>query len=286
MSETLDDLIGQSLQRPVGPQIQELAREVLRLIPEAAAILVYGSSLRGVSAGDTLIDFYVLVRRDRDGGGRLLARCGQAILPPNVYYLEVAHDGKTLRAKYAVVSLGAFTRAMGPRVRNPYFWARFAQPCALAYAAGADERAQVIAALSLAHRTLYGHAKALPGPAASRWQRVFRETYRTELRAEGPERAAALIGAHASYYARAEALLADAPALPARWWLRRIQGKLLSVLRLVKAAFTFAGGADYLAWKIERHSGEKLALSDWQRRHPILAGISLLPRLIRRGAVK
>jgi hypothetical protein len=54
----------------------------------------------------------------------------------------------------------------------------------------------------------------------------------------------------------------------------------------MKAAFTFAGGADYLAFKVERHSGERIELKPWQRRHPILGALSLLPGLLRRGAVR
>jgi hypothetical protein len=61
---------------------------------------------------------------------------------------------------------------------------------------------------------------------------------------------------------------------------------LLSVARLLKAAFTFQGGADYAAWKIERHSGVKIQVTDWQRRHPILASITLLPKLLKKGALK
>jgi hypothetical protein len=80
------------------------------------------------------------------------------------------------------------------------------------------------------------------------------------------------------------------PGLPRRrahaWALRRACGKALNVLRLCKAAFTFEGGADYLAWKIERHSGVSLELADWQRRHPLLAAPALLWRLRRRGAVR
>ena len=70
------------------------------------------------------------------------------------------------------------------------------------------------------------------------------------------------------------------------WAVRRAAGKPLNVLRLVKAAFTFDNGADYLAWKIERHSGFRLELSDWQRRHPILAAPRLLWRLSRRGVLR
>ncbi len=46
------------------------------------------------------------------------------------------------------------------------------------------------------------------------------------------------------------------------------------------------GGIDYLAWKITRHSGVEVAITPWQRRHPILAGLLLLPQLKRKGAVR
>jgi hypothetical protein len=70
------------------------------------------------------------------------------------------------------------------------------------------------------------------------------------------------------------------------WARRRIEGKALSVLRLIKASFTFAGGADYIAWKINRHAGTSIELKPWQRRWPLLAAITLLPRLLRSGAVR
>ena len=47
-----------------------------------------------------------------------------------------------------------------------------------------------------------------------------------------------------------------------------------------------AGGADYIAWKINRHAGTDIQLKPWQRRWPLLAAISLLPQLLRSGAVR
>src|SRR3546814_7520854 len=47
------------------------------------------------------------------------------------------------------------------------------------------------------------------------------------------------------------------------WAMRRVQGELLSVLRLVKASATFSGGIEYLAWKISRseeHTSELQSL--------------------------
>ena len=57
-------------------------------------------------------------------------------------------------------------------------------------------------------------------------------------------------------------------------------------MRLVKAAFTFDGGPDYLVSKIARHTGVTIELTGWQRRHPVLAAPILLWRLRRDGAVR
>jgi hypothetical protein len=84
-----------------------------------------------------------------------------------------------------------------------------------------------------------------------------------------------------------------APVAPAerarsrrRWAARRRVGKALTVLRLVKASGTYAGGIDYLAWKINRHAGTKIEVKPWQRRWPLVAAIGLLPRLLKRGAIR
>ena len=71
----------------------------------------------------------------------------------------------------------------------------------------------------------------------------------------------------------------------ALWRRMQRRGKVMSVIRLIKASFTFAGGIDYLAWKINRHAGTQIVISPWQRRHPLLAAIMLLPRLLGSRAV-
>jgi hypothetical protein len=84
-----------------------------------------------------------------------------------------------------------------------------------------------------------------------------------------------------------EVPLMKSPDEMTRWWRRtQRKGKLLSVLRLAKASATYAGGAEYIAWKINRHAGTSIELKPWQKRHPLLAAISLLPRLLRSGAIR
>jgi len=285
----MDKLINASLERPVPPEIAAMAEHVRRLHDGAVAVLAYGSCLRGVGTDESLIDLYVLTG-DLAGVSRHAAsRLACRLAPPNVYYAECDHGGRRYRAKYAVLPLSLFARWM--TAANPYFWARFAQPSALVFAANEAARSQVAAAVKQAASTMYAHARGLSlsgsaeDPLAA-WTAGFAATYATELRAETASRAASLVAANADYYRGLASGLAGVAPVAVNWRARRIAGKLWSVVRLLKAAFTFTGGADYLVWKIERHSGHKIVLSQWQRRHPILGGLLLLPQLLKRGAVR
>src|SRR5690606_34996043 len=70
------------------------------------------------------------------------------------------------------------------------------------------------------------------------------------------------------------------------WAARRLLGKLLSVLRLAKAAFTFDDPLTYILWKVERHSGVREEAGPLQRRYPLLFAWSVLWRLYRRGGFR
>ncbi|WP_299617654.1 hypothetical protein [Pelagibius sp.] len=266
-----------------------------------AAVLFYGSCLQQDSVEGKIVDLYLLVDDYRSAHhGRLSALLNWA-LPPNVYYLETPFEGTVVRAKYAVISLADFARGAGGGWFHPYLWARFAQPCRLAHCRDEAVRTVVIAALEGAVRKTMAEGLALrPGATVHDvWTAVFRQSYSAELRAEPPERIARLLAANEDYFARAgtAALIAlqasgtdtvtkRSQSVGARWLLRRLQGKLLSALRLIKAAFTFQNGAQYLQWKIERHSGVAVTLTPWQRRHPVLASTVLFWQLYRRGAFK
>jgi hypothetical protein len=70
------------------------------------------------------------------------------------------------------------------------------------------------------------------------------------------------------------------------WTVRSWQGKLLSVLRLLKGLLTFRGGVDYILWKIERHSGEKVEVPRQLKRYPLVATLVIFWKLYRRGAYR
>jgi len=298
-SELLDSLralvageLDVALPPPVAAMVAEVRR---RWGGTVRAVLFYGSCLRAGRDGGGLLDLYVLTGAGTGPRRRGTARLASRLLPPDVYYLEVPFEGRRVRAKCALLELGRFERLTSPVTFQPYFWARFAQPVGLAFAAD-GVRGRIETALARAVGALYLAARPLvPAGTSARdfWIAAFRATYATELRPERPDRPRELVDRYPERYARLFALLEEAGlplADPVRarrdWRLRRWQGKLLSVLRLSKAAFTFAGGADYLAWKIERHSGVPVRLSPFHRRHPFLAALHLGLRLYRARAFR
>jgi hypothetical protein len=286
--ESLKKFCKASLARNVPPEIHAMANVLRQRHPGAVAILAYGSCLRGIAAADTLMDFYVLTENFSGVSPNIISRLACCIVPPNVYYTETEFGGQHLRAKYALLPLPQFSKWMSVRTSNPYFWARFSQPSALIYTRDEKIQDEVIASISEALRTGFTNAKSLTDEtdALAVWIAGFNATYQSEFRSEKSNRAAGIVSATPDYYREAARLLASETPIHANQTLRRFTGKGWSMLRLIKAAFTFQGGADYIVWKIERHSGEKIILTDWQRRHPIMAGLLLLPTLLRKGAVR
>ena len=303
--DDLQDLRRNETGQPVAAPIAAIAEAArLRHGTAVAAVLFYGSCLRTGSDEGKVVDLYLLVDSYTAAYGRGVAAAMNWLLPPNVFYIETPFEGRTVRAKYAVVSLADFAKGAGGRWFHPYLWARFAQPCRLAWCRDAAVRESVTAALAGSARKCLAEGLALAGErftTADLWTALFRQTYASELRAEPPGRAAEIHAADAAHYARLAEL--ELPALGARrennqewcapaqsaggsWALRRVQGKLLSVARLVKAAFTFQDGAQYLLWKIERHSGVTIEVTPWQRRHPVLASSVLFWKLYRKGAFR
>jgi hypothetical protein len=288
MNSAVQKLLAAETARPVDPAIIAMADAVLQKHHDVLAILAYGSTLRDVSADESLIDLYVLTENREGVSDNALSRLGCALVPPNVYYAECLHNGKTYRAKYAALPRAQFQARVKTNVSNPYFWARFAQPCRIVWAKDEIARASILKSLEAAVTTAFANAKTVaPGQLSQeQWSTLFQNTYRTELRPETANRAVQIVKSNSDYYQKLSTALQDTTPVHANWPLRRVTGKAFSVLRLIKASFTFQGGADYIAWKIKRHSGVEIAVTDWHRRHPLLAGIVLLPKLLSKGAIK
>lgn len=315
MKQQIFKLIEDQITQPASPAMDAVKNSLFEIYPGAIqAILYYGSCLRSNNPFDGLVDLYVLVNEYSAAypKQRLLALSNR-MLPPNVYYLETAVQQHIIRAKYAVFTVTDFEKACSRAWFNSYIWGRFCQPSRLLFALDNDIVQTLSSALSQAAITFTKRVTpALDATFNSEdfWSSGLSLSYRTELRPERPGRAQEIYHYDQSYYdSLTEHLLTHCnSAIPitnsssknyqnqsspwqhklclATWAIRRIQGKCLSLARLIKAAFTFQGGVDYIAWKIERHSGVHINVTDKLRRYPLIYGWVELWRLHRQGVLR
>ena len=291
-------LVADELAGPIDPRVGAMAAALsARYGASARAVLFYGSCLRTADLDGQMLDFYLIVSDYRAAYRQRWLAIANRMLPPNVF--PFTHDG--LASKYAVLSERDFAMLCGPAATTVSVWARFAQPARLAWVADAAAADRVIAAVAQAAPTLLTLARptmAAPDRAGPLdvWRAAFALTYRAELRAERDDRSGSIVDGDPDRYRRFGHAVLDDPAVrgasadPVRakalWRRLQRRGKIVTVARLMKASATFAGGIDYLAWKINRHAGTRIVIRPWQRRHPLLAAILLVPRLMRAGAVR
>ncbi len=300
MTSQLADLVAAELALSVDPRATRLATAIAEHHgPASAGVLFYGSCLRQSELDGLMLDFYLIVDDYHAAYGSAWLAWANRLIPPNVFPFEA----NGLAAKYAVLSLDDFRRLASSQARNVSVWARFAQPSRLVWSRDAQSTEDIIDAVSGAAPALLNAARPMLAediPPLDLWQGAFALTYSAELRAERKERGQSVVAAEPDRYLRFTGPALEAAGIdPTRpvptqarrkaassWRRRRIEGKMLTLIRLAKASLTFAGGIDYLAWKINRHAGTKIIISPWQRRWPILGAIVLLPRLWRGGAVR
>jgi hypothetical protein len=311
-SEELHALLAAELATPVSDAVRALADAIrARHETAATAVLFYGSCLRrGVVEG--VFDYYLIVDDYRAAYRRPLLAWLNRALPPNVFYVEHDHRGERLRAKYAVFSARDFAARAAGGGPDARVWARFSQPARLVWSRDATAHAATVDAVDAATRTAVAQMLCwLPGDepkqsvdVAALWTRGFRETYGSELRGEGGETIDSLYTTQAARFdhvarlalagdprvrlvdAAGSALVVESdPQWRARvrrdWSMQRRLAKGVTVLGLFKTSITFDDWVSYALWKIERHSGKPVELTERQRRHPLLFAWPVIFRLLR-----
>lgn len=308
-------LIKQESSREPPDGVRALAEVLLKRYGEVTqAILFYGSCFRTGDDTDGLVDLYVIVDSYRAALPSGLQAMANKLLPPNVFYLELPVQDRVVRTKYAVLSLKDFQRGTSKRWFHSYLWGRFAQPTGVLYVRNNQVEEKVRVALARAVITFI--TRVVPATeesfrARDLWHHGLLLSYRAELRSEKPEKLLDLVEAAPEYYEQVTRAVMDSVPfkvevftepdgflyrahIPTQvrsrnhlaWSLRKIQGKVLSILRLFKAVFTFSGGVDYIQWKIERHSGVRVEWTPWLKRHPLIAVCVLSWRLYRKGGFR
>jgi hypothetical protein len=321
-SELLEKISEQSVSPP-SKAVSLLVDEILASYGEAVqGILFYGSCLHKGEDLEGLFDLYVLVNRYDSVNRNSMQAALNKLLPPNVFYLEVPlgeqtgdqKGDQTVRAKYAVLSLDDLQKGTSRRWFHSYLWARFCQPTTIVYLRDGKVAERVNQAFAQAVVTFVSRVlPRMPQEFTIRdlWSTGLALTYRSEFRPEQADQQVRLFDARPDYFKEVTCRAFDGSPYQVKrvhnqesslysviipnsvrflsrltWALRIVQGKVLSVLRLVKGTLTFDGGVDYILWKIKRHSGVSQEASPFLKRQPVLAICVLYLRLYRQGGVR
>ena len=320
-SENLESLrahVATELRTPVAPRIEWLANQLAAIHGKTVlGVLFYGSCLRK-DTDDGVLDFWVVVDDYRAAYSKRWHSAINRIAPPNVFYVEVEREGRTLRTKYGVIDRRAFKKGTSFGAWHPYVWARFAQPARVL--ACRDDASFTFFTESVANAvvTMVGRLVCvLPARGdilrfslAAFWQEAFRRTYDSERRPEADDHIRGfyavdaerydLVAGHALQHLVSVGLFEEATPHPRsfqvkisernqrrlrlRWRLMRVYARFVGLLRLAKTAITFGDWVPYVLWKLERHTGRRIELSERQRKHPLIfAWPIIIPLLLRRN---
>lgn len=274
-------------------------------------VLYYGSSLWKQDLTG-LLDFYI-VCEDLTDWYDDKAGCyfANMLLPPNIEYHEYKAGEIVLRAKVAILTLKQLRQATGLQSIDTTMWARFCQPVKIMWSKNDSAYQDLFGCLVRAVATACWWAAYL-GPKEAKgeefWCNLFTHTYGAELRVEAKNRPMSILENREDYFIQLlEAgwqglsisfqqpeknyFMVNISELERKkaynkWWFRQKMGRPLNIARLIKAAFTFQGGAEYIAWKIKRHRGIELNLTSFQKKHPLMNAPWILIKLYSQGVFK
>lgn len=271
-------------------------------------VLYYGSSLWKQDLTG-LLDFYIVCEDlsdwYNDKTGRYFAN---VLLPPNIEYHEYKEGEVVLRAKVAILSLKQLRQATGLQSIDTTMWARFCQPVKIMWSRNDQACQDLFGCLVRAVATASWWAAYL-GPKEANgeefWCNLFAHTYSAELRVEAKNRPMSILENREDYFIQLLEVGWKGLSIPfqhsqtnyftvnisdkerqtayKKWNFRKKMGRPLNIARLMKAAFTFQGGAEYIAWKIKRHQGIDLNLTPFQKKHPLINAPWILIKLYRQG---
>jgi len=312
ISQELIDLIRKHQPQTASAATAELLTILRQRYGKALqAVLFYGSCQRRKDHFEGLLDLYLIVDSYKNAYPEKLLQLGNALLPPNVFYLESELDNIPIRAKYAILSLNDFIKGTRHWF-HPYLWGRFAQPVTILFTSSKTVTQRLNQVLAQAVLTFVTEvAPILPPTFTARefWGHGFDLSYGTELRPERPGQGDRLYLTSPAYYdellnialkdcrfpvtTTADNSLTFQTRIPTgycrrsrrSWRIRPVIGKTFSLLRLLKAFFTFHGGVNYICWKIERHAHLNLSLPDGKQ-HNFFTLTRTLWRSWRQGAFR
>ena len=294
INKNLYDYIYREIQKEIFPDASEMTSFLKKKYSQnLMGILFYGSALRSNNDKNLILDFYVILEKLYPTIKSPIFRFFTYLLPPNVYFYEINFKGKKIRAKVAILTMSDFIQGTSINCFSPSIWARFSQQTRLTFYNCEKTKILITNALSEAVKTfLTNTIKTIhyKPNIDELWLKGLHLTYGSELRPENNLKIKEIIENDKERYIHIGNLALNElghikinhlinKKENFKWLLRKYWTRLLNVLRLIKASFTFEGGIEYLTWKLKRHKGISIELSEKQKKYPIITVISLAIKL-------
>ncbi|QCE33863.1 hypothetical protein FAI40_00065 [Acetobacteraceae bacterium] len=261
-------------------------------------IIFYGSQISKLDP-DGLMDFYLILESLKDFQQNKLLFLGNIFLPPNIYFMKHGNS----RAKVACMTLAQLQKRTQVKSLDTTIWARFSQPVYLAWVR--DERSEHLLNSQICNSiytaSLWSAALGKTcGKVDDYLRDLYTNTFKTEIRVESKDRISSLIERNIKRYQEYLPIAWKDCSLPfeqkndvfypridsqrnlflRRWRIIRLWGKIQNALRLLKAGMSFNGGADYIRWKVRRHTGISIKLSAYERKYPIIELIITVLKIV------
>ena len=267
------------------------------------AVVLYGSTLYKTERKRSgIIDYFVIIdsyRRLEKGG---LPRLWAKLAPPLQYSvrLDDSLPGRLPSAKYHVLSMRDLERGAGPGAKDAYILGRFSKRTALLYSSSAGTSDRISSVVHSATAEIV--RRSIPYISTEcdlddKIKQCLYFSYRAEIRIENFSKVEGIFENGREYYrkifgevldryfqGRAQDVLPPPTTAEAASFTKRCRRR--GVLRWPVMMFTVDGWPDILLHKLERTHGEKIELTDQQRKHPLLAGWKHFSRLKREGKIR
>jgi hypothetical protein len=306
----LEREVARAATAPVASDVADALRERLQAEQggNLVALIFYGSRLNDTAGPRSDWDFFVIVERYRQAHASRLHAVLNRILPPSIYRRELPLPGGSVaHCKLSLLSFDDLHRYTSPAAPDSYVFGRLSKRVALLHARDEAARSALVVALARSVTVCAGWAlKEQPEYASAEdfARAAVAFSYRCEERVEGSARAVALFDADAPYFSTVYAAALHEAQDAGRVRLDAETGRVVrsgrgeagepvarfvgrsrrrARLRWLKNAWTFQGWDDYMLAKLERHQGLQLALTERERRHPMLAAVRHYLRLRREG---
>ncbi len=301
---------------PLRKDVAAVARTVAEAGGDSVRSIVFFGSRKTKARPDAysaydvfvVLSAYTRFYRSLRAQGRLRLRpaLGAALnawLPPNQVSIPVElEDGARVLAKCAVVSEATLQEATARGRKDHFIAGRLFQPTEVLYAATPEAREAALRALVSAHALTWDWVRPWLPPrfdVAEYCRTLLRVSYAGEIRPELEGRAEALWRAQEEYLRPVYSVLLEAlrergdllapapgeyaPARPPTAG-QRLRSRLFFRWSLVRATarwakymVTFEDWLEFILRKAQRHSGQPIALTERERRLPL---VFLWPRVI------